>query len=557
MNGVVRRFHLGWFLPWLLLSGVWAVPFLPQPTEAGFRGKKVIEFGWDIPDTKYLRENIRVMEEIPFDGVVLDVKIRDGRWLSWIVFGRQTVAYDEVRHAIEDLKTTEFRSFTDNFLRFNVTPGDVDWFDNDWAAIVHNAGIASRIIREGRLKGILLDVEQYSGQVFRYESRPHAARYSFEEYARKAKARGMELMREINRWSPVITILLTFGYELGLDRPGDSGVRPSLDYGLLPAFLDGLLAGSTPTTLLVDGWEFAYPYKRETAFREARKLVKEEGVRHSTEPEHYRNQYRVGFGLWVDYGWRRLGWDTTNFLMNFFTPEEFELALHNALTYSDEYVWVYSEQVNWWRRTNLPWEYLTALVTGRLARKQHRVITRIGKEMVPARVGRAREVPGTDDAATFGDLPSRCEEILTLPQRWAFRLDPDDRGRRERWYGGGKSGRTWREIEIGKWWEEQELYYDGVAWYRVEIPIPERVKGKRVFLVFGAVRDAAWVYVNDRPVGAHDEGHFGWDKRFSVEVTKTIRPGASNLVVVRVYNRAANGGIWKPVKLYASDGECR
>lgn len=544
----------------LLAFVVGALVLLPLGVEGGTRGKKIIEFGWDIPDTAFLRRNIRAMEEVPFDGVVLEVKTRDGQDLSWIVFGRRAVAYDEVRHAIEDLKATEFRSFTDNFLRFNVMPGDVDWFDEDWRAIVHNGGIASRIVREGGLKGILLDVEQYEGQgygqVFRYDRQPQAAIYSFEEYARKVKARGVELIREINRWSPTITIILTFGYELGRDRLGDAGVRPSAEYGLLPAFLDGLLAGSTPTTTLVDGWEFSYPYKREAAFREARALMRTEGLRHTTEPQRYRAQYRAGFGLWVDIAWRRLGWDTTNFSMNFFTPEEFDLALHYALTYSDRYVWVYSEQVNWWRRTNLPWEYLTPLVTGRFERKRARVIPRVGKEMVPARVSRARDVPGWDERSTFGDLPPICEEILTLPPQWEFRLDPEDRGRRERWYARRKGGQPWREIEVGKWWEEQEIYYDGVAWYRVEIPIPKRVNTRQVYLVFGAVSDSAWVYVNGTLTGSHDRGLFGWRKRFSVDITKAVRPGATNLVAVRVYNRAANGGIWKPVKLYASDGRC-
>src|SRR5690242_19773114 len=32
--------------------------------------KKLIEFGWDEPDTAYLRQHIAVMEQTPFDGCV-------------------------------------------------------------------------------------------------------------------------------------------------------------------------------------------------------------------------------------------------------------------------------------------------------------------------------------------------------------------------------------------------------------------------------------------------------------------------------------------------------
>src|SRR4051794_22258594 len=35
--------------------------------------KKLIEFGWDEPDTAFLREHIATMEQTPFDGTVFHV----------------------------------------------------------------------------------------------------------------------------------------------------------------------------------------------------------------------------------------------------------------------------------------------------------------------------------------------------------------------------------------------------------------------------------------------------------------------------------------------------
>ena len=43
------------------------------------------------------------------------------------------------RNAIDDLKATPFRRLTERFLRVNVTPGKVDWFDDQaWAVVLQN-----------------------------------------------------------------------------------------------------------------------------------------------------------------------------------------------------------------------------------------------------------------------------------------------------------------------------------------------------------------------------------------------------------------------------------
>src|SRR3972149_9230475 len=42
--------------------------------EVSIEGPKVIEFGWDIPDTEFVKNNISEMEKMPFDGLVTQVK---------------------------------------------------------------------------------------------------------------------------------------------------------------------------------------------------------------------------------------------------------------------------------------------------------------------------------------------------------------------------------------------------------------------------------------------------------------------------------------------------
>lgn len=42
----------------------------PNPERDSTKGKKLIEWGWDEPDTKFMRANIHQMEKFPFDGLV-------------------------------------------------------------------------------------------------------------------------------------------------------------------------------------------------------------------------------------------------------------------------------------------------------------------------------------------------------------------------------------------------------------------------------------------------------------------------------------------------------
>jgi len=132
-----------------------------------------------------------------------------------------------------------------------------------------------------------------------------------------------------------------------------------------------------------------------------------------------------------------------------------------------------------------------------------------------------------------------------------FKLDPDDVGEQEKWYATGLDDSKWDTIEIRQWWEPQGYRYDGVAWYRRTIQAPPSAKGRKLYLAFGAVDESAWLYVNGLRAGDHDQGEYGWDKRFLVDVTDQLRPGEPNQITVMVYDRGAYGGIWKSVKLIA------
>ena len=165
---------------------------------------------------------------------------------------------------------------------------------------------------------------------------------------------------------------------------------------------------------------------------------------------------------------------------------------------------------------------------------------------------RIADAAPTSDDAPFVDLWDAYDPVLTLPARWRLRLDPEDVGRKEAWYAVDRDMVDWQTVTTADFWDKTlGRPYTGAGWCRVTVNVPSSAAGKRLYLVFGAVDEEAWVWVNGKAAGAHARGPEGWNKRFLIDVTEQMKPGELNLVAVRVYNSVAAGGIWKPVRLIA------
>lgn len=330
-----------------------AAPPAPPDIGRGAAGKKLIEFGWGEPDTAFLRRHIASMEQTPFDGCVFHVTYTrpDGSEgpFMWEAWGTRRFAPAELERARQDLRAITFRRFRHSFLRFNVVPGSVDWFD-DFSAILGNARLAAELARDGQARGILFDVEQYNAPLFTYAKQRDAATRSWEEYAGQARRRGREVMEAFQRGYPDLTVFLTFGYS-GPWLETRRGQMPLVgaEYGLLVPFLDGMVEAAEGATRLVDGYEPAYFHNKDlSAFARARRTIMEEVLPLVADPDKYRGLISVAFGLWLDFESPTQPWDALDGARNFYTPEEFERSLRAALEAADEYVWVYSQTLRWW-----------------------------------------------------------------------------------------------------------------------------------------------------------------------------------------------------------------
>jgi len=339
-----------------IVALAWVVP--PGAATSGGRkppaapAKKLIEMGWDEPDTKFMRRHIAQLEASPFDGVVFHVNVRlnDGTIGAsvWNCWGHRTFTGDEFHSAIEDLRATPFRKLKHNFMRFNVTPGDIDWFD-DFSSVIANARLAARVARAGSCDGILFDTEPYAGPVFDYRRQRDVSRRSFDEYAAQVRRRGREVMEAFQSELPDLVVFYTFGYShvWWQSRYGKDPLT-AVQLGLLPAFLDGMLEGARGRSRFVDGHELGYSYRDPGNFPDALATMKTRVFAIVSDDSTYARRYSAGFGLWMDYQSDERGWDQTNQDRNWHTPKSFERSLRLAFDASDEYVWLYSQKPRWW-----------------------------------------------------------------------------------------------------------------------------------------------------------------------------------------------------------------
>jgi hypothetical protein len=344
----------------------------PTTGQANPRTRKLIEFGWDEPDLEFLLRNREMMKRSPFDGCVFHVNTSlpgtKPESLTWLGWSRREFHREDFPAARDALATQKIvtdsncKAFDHNFLRFNVTPGDLDWFD-DYRAVVANARLAGLFAQYARCDGILLDTEQYEGQLFDPSKQRDGKQRGWPAYALQARKRGREIMAAAQESYPGMTVMLTFGPSL-LNLQTHGGIMPleGCRYGLLVPFVDGLIEAAQGNARIVDGFEQSYGFREAARFQQARELITDKTAPLMANPPAYRRLVRPGFGLWLDFDWRKRGWNPQSPGSNYFSPDRFQDALLAALHWSDEYVWIYTEKPRFWAGDGKPVELPAAYV---------------------------------------------------------------------------------------------------------------------------------------------------------------------------------------------------
>jgi hypothetical protein len=329
-----------------------------EPVRSG--SKKLIEMGYDMPDTAFLRDNIESMKKEPFDGVVFSARPSWGvnQELTWGAWGKKRFTRAEMQHAVDELKATNFGRYKENFLRLNMYPADLDWFD-DFDTVLGNVGTAAWLVTQGGAKGIFFDTENYNDSLWRYTSQKNRDKKTFEEYQAQVRKRGQEVMKAMQAENPNLLLMIpvSYSYVWGPSQiNGDLKKLPTIDYGLMPAFLDGMLDAAAPGVRFIDSFENAYGYRTRAEFETARERMASGTLPIVADKKRYAEKVSFGFAVWLDAFWRSKGdkrWhaDPNEFHLNYYQPDDFGKVVADAMAVTDEYVWVYSEQL-FWRSAN-------------------------------------------------------------------------------------------------------------------------------------------------------------------------------------------------------------
>lgn len=330
--------------------------FLIFKSSYGDNDKKIIYSGWDNKDTKYIKENWEEMEKNApfFDGIGILVRPDEGGTdLGWLVGSNKLFTFEQFKEAIENMKEVKFKKFSENFLTTQWSSYNslgLHWFnDQRWNIFLNNLEVLTKIAKEIKAKGLIIDLEHYEYYLFNYKfMNENYYKASWDEYSKKAFQRGVETIQTINKIYPDITLFFYRAWSYPLKN---------YKYRLLIPFLDGMLSASTPETIFIDGFEDSYGYKKEGLFVIGKNLIKYIGKNFVKYPEKFEKQVKIGFGLWLDYQ-NKWEIEPEKIKMNYFSPIEWSKTLNYALKHTDKYVWIYSQQAKFFQNFNIPQNYL-------------------------------------------------------------------------------------------------------------------------------------------------------------------------------------------------------
>ena len=328
------------------------VAFFPELADGQPRPrKKVIEYGWDVPYPDFVEQNIQEMEKRPFEGIIFRTKGFDH------VFDTGAWKKEELQPQLDTLAKIKWSKFTDNFLTlYSANNWKMDWFNDDhWNAIVENMKLFSLAVQAGHCVGVCFDPEPYGTDPWVYPGSYKDK--SFDEVSEQVRKRGRQFIQALETSMPNLRVLSFFQFGLYdgiLDEPDPKVRREKLLKTwmvLLPSFYIGILEGASPNTILIDGNESAYYYESPDSFYRAYHLIRQRAQ--ALVPEELRSKYnaqvQAGMALYIDQTLAKRTDETTS---HFLSPQEqlrfFEHNTYYALTTTDEYVWCYSERMNWW-----------------------------------------------------------------------------------------------------------------------------------------------------------------------------------------------------------------
>lgn len=164
------------------------------------------------------------------------------------------------------------------------------------------------------------------------------------------------------------------------------------------------------------------------------------------------------------------------------------------------------------------------------------------------------------------DVEKSVRKRKILSDKWQFQIDVKDVGERDHWFAVDYNKSAWSKVQtVPQAWDcyEDALWeYEGIGWYSTTLDPDDFVAGKRLELIFHRVMYYSKVWLNGEYIGENIGGYLP----FSFDVTKYLRSGQQNTLVVRVDNKPRvewlpageqiewiqYGGLLEPVELVSA-----
>ena len=364
-NGTAEWMVQAWtsdgFGPWTDPVTVSVEIPLAIPLDRQLPAVKLIEYGWDRPTPAFVHDHIGEMEQRPFDGVIMGLPDGGGD-----VFRPETWNPGTLASQLPILSDIQWQTFDSNFLAMYAA-SSMDWYDDDdWGVVLQHAAFMARAALEARCKGLMFDPEPYGPSPWNYSEQQHASEHTFREYEAIVRQRGRAFMQALQQGYPALDVLMLSGYSYFLRAgvPRDVDTREAIlknhAWGLLPAFLDGMLEGADPDSRIIDGQEQAYYYQRPEDFAWGYLDVREE-ARSYVSPELQQDVYlrnvEIGQAMYLDWIFGYFTTSPPGVPGGLSDDQRARLAEHHtyyAMKNADRYVWLYSEKMNWWTGEHLP-----------------------------------------------------------------------------------------------------------------------------------------------------------------------------------------------------------
>ena len=128
-------------------------------------------------------------------------------------------------------------------------------------------------------------------------------------------------------------------------------------------------------------------------------------------------------------------------------------------------------------------------------------------------------------------------KIQVLSDNWRFQLDIRNIGENKGWYKKDFDRNNWAKVTVPQAWDcyETALWgYEGIGWYAATINPKDFNPDDRTEIIFNRVLYYSKVWINGEYIGENIGGYLP----FSFDVTKYLKAGQKNELVLRVDNKA-------------------